>query len=76
MCALLRRPAVLSLVDNYEGLVAARTLTLNEEFRAKLGWLVGNIYSRVATRDWEKQAINTLINTVLTEACGGKNMIG
>lgn len=70
MCALLRRPAVLSLVANYESLVGARTLTLNDEFRAKLGWLVGSIYSRVATRDWEKQAIKTLINTVLTEACG------
>jgi len=27
-------------------------MSLTEIFRAKLGWLVGNMYSRVGTEDW------------------------
>ena len=38
--------------DNYEICTNARFGQLTEIFRAKLGWLVGHIYSRVATPDW------------------------
>jgi len=37
----------------------ARILRLSEEFSIKLGWLIGNMYSRVGTKDW--------VPTVLTE---------
>jgi hypothetical protein len=38
--------------EHYEKCLAARVLSLKPEFQAKLGWLVGNLYSRVATKDW------------------------
>lgn len=38
--------------DHYDKLVASRMGRLNAEFRAKLGWLLGNLYNRPATPDW------------------------
>lgn len=38
--------------DHYPMLQDARVGRLSEEFRAKLGWLLGNLYARPATRDW------------------------
>jgi len=38
---------------HYEKCLSAKVLELSDEFKAKLGWLVGNIYSRVGTTDWE-----------------------
>lgn len=38
---------------HYGQCLAAKVLELSDEFKAKLGWLVGNIYSRVGTTDWE-----------------------
>lgn len=38
--------------EHYDMCQEARFGQLEEIFRAKLGWLVGNIYSRVATPDW------------------------
>ena len=38
--------------DNYQTCKEARFARLQEIFGAKLGWLVGNMYSRVATPDW------------------------
>lgn len=38
--------------EHYETLRLARVGRLNSEFRAKLGWLLGNLYARPATRDW------------------------
>jgi endonuclease III-like uncharacterized protein len=42
-------------------------LELNENFQAKLGWLVGNLYSRVGTVDWvpnniDQPAFNKMVN--------------
>lgn len=34
-------------------LLAAKCGQLDSNFRSKLGWLLGNIYSRVGTRDWD-----------------------
>jgi hypothetical protein len=41
--------------DHYEILKAARVGRLDSEFRNKLGWLTGNLYSRIDTRDWADQ---------------------
>ncbi len=39
----------------YDVLQKARKGRLKPEFQAKLGWLVGNLYSRVGTADWADQ---------------------
>lgn len=41
--------------EHYELLRAARRGTLSHEFRSKLGWLKGNLYSRVDTTDWTEE---------------------
>jgi hypothetical protein len=38
--------------DHYNLLLSARTGRLRAEFQAKLGWLLGNLFARPATRDW------------------------
>ncbi len=50
--ALLRVTVSLRAKDHYETIQRARCRRLGSEFRSKLGWLVGNIYSRVGTPDW------------------------
>jgi hypothetical protein len=37
---------------HYEEILSARRGGLRDTFQAKLGWLVGNLYSRVGTPDW------------------------
>lgn len=51
-CAFLRLHIALRTADAYDILREARCVSLNSSFQAKLGWLVGNIYSRVGTDDW------------------------
>jgi hypothetical protein len=51
-CAFLRLSISLKSELHYNTLFAARVLSLNEVFQAKLGWLVGNMYSRVGTDEW------------------------
>jgi hypothetical protein len=46
------RVTVALLDTHYEALVKARTGRLTSEFRGKFGWLLGNLYSRAAARDW------------------------
>lgn len=41
--------------EHYDLLVKSRVLGLAPSYAAKLGWLVGNLYSRVPTPDWEDQ---------------------
>ncbi len=38
--------------QHYQTIVKARKGTLEVEFGSKLGWLVGNLYSRIGTPDW------------------------
>ena len=42
--------------SHYEVLRQARRGRLNNQFASKLGWLVGNLYARVATPDWRDAA--------------------
>lgn len=44
--------------EHYQACLTERFGQLNEIFRAKLGWLVGDIYSRVATPDWVPTRVN------------------
>lgn len=58
--------------QHYEVLQEARVGRVNDEYRAKLGWLLGNLYARPATRDWQerdggKQKLDELISQYLNE---------
>lgn len=72
-CAFLRLSISLKS-EHYDACLRARQVSLTESFRAKLGWLVGNLYSRVGTPDWVPTAIteeqfSNKIETVLNEHC-------
>ncbi|NQT51691.1 hypothetical protein HQ576_06565 [bacterium] len=51
--------------EHYETLTDARTGRLTEPFRCKLGWLTGNLFARVATRDWEDAKLTAKVNVLL-----------
>ena len=52
-CAFLALAITLKM-ENYEVCREAKIAQIQEVFRAKLGWLVGNMYSRVGTPDWDE----------------------
>ncbi len=51
-CAFLQLSIAVKASLHYETLVEAKVLQLKEAFQHKLGYLVGNMYSRVGTEDW------------------------
>ena len=81
MVASLKVSIALKSELHYEQCLSAKTLELSDEFKAKLGWLVGNIYSRVGTTDWESlltpQQRTTMLNEELCAHCviGSKEQI-
>lgn len=50
----LLRVTVTLRVEHYPVLRQARRGRLGAEFRDKLGWLIGNLYSRIGTQDWSE----------------------
>ncbi|MEN8204371.1 MAG: hypothetical protein ABFS24_00035 [Pseudomonadota bacterium] len=46
---------------HYQTCLDARILQLTSEFQAKLGWLVGEIYSRVGTTDWAPEKLESQV---------------
>jgi hypothetical protein len=71
LCALLRQSFPILARQNYDICLKARELSLSEGFRAKLGWTVGNIYSRVGTQDWvpdhiDEEDFEILVNKLAT----------
>jgi hypothetical protein len=48
------RIAIALHTTHYDKIREARRGRLRPEFQAKLGWLVGNLYSRVGTEDWSE----------------------
>lgn len=48
--------------------VDAKILQLTDTFQAKLGWLVGQMFSRVGTPDWEVEALNRKVRAVVSDA--------
>jgi hypothetical protein len=50
--AFLRLSIAIKADLHYKTCLDAKFLELTSEFKAKLGWLVGNMYSRVGTKDW------------------------
>ena len=53
MVAYLKVSIALKSDSHYEKCLRAKRIELADEFKAKIGWLVGNMYSRVGTTDWE-----------------------
>jgi hypothetical protein len=47
--------------EHYQTCFAARVLSVKDEFQAKVGWLVGQLYSRVGTRDWPSTEMRTKV---------------
>lgn len=52
MTAFLALSVTLKSNEHYSKCIQARIGQLKPVFQAKLGWLVGNMYSRVGTEDW------------------------
>ncbi len=68
--AFLRVSIALKSELNYKICLENKVLELEENFQAKLGWLVGNLYSRVGTEDWvpntlDQPKFNKLVNDQL-----------
>jgi hypothetical protein len=53
---------------HFQTCLQAKILQLDATFQAKLGWLVGQMYSRVGTLDWEPSELRKKVNRVLQEA--------
>jgi hypothetical protein len=66
--ALLQVSVAVRARDHYDKLVRARSGRLKEEFRSKLGWLTGNLFSRVATEDMTKKLREQIANELLEPA--------
>lgn len=58
--------------EHYEAVLKSRTGSLKPEFANKLGWLSGNLFSRIATPDWNEEAgvgtSDALVKRYLEEA--------
>ncbi len=53
--AVLRVAISVRATEHYDTLRKARVGRLSKEFQPKLGWMVGNLYSRVGVQDWKEQ---------------------
>jgi hypothetical protein len=58
LVAFLRVSIALKADQHYQRLLNGKILELKDDFKAKLGWLVGNLYSRVGTEDWVPNTAN------------------
>lgn len=59
MVAYLKVSIALKSELHYQTCLDAKILELTDEFKAKLGWLVGQMYSRVGTPDWQSENRNS-----------------
>jgi hypothetical protein len=74
--ALLRVSIAMRADEHYDTLIAARKGRLHPEFANKLGWLCGNLYSRVGIKDWneteEDQKIAIKIKKAMLDDTDGR----
>lgn len=59
--------------EHYESCLNARVLQLADNFQAKLGWLVGQLYSRVGTPDWPEGQLENKISEKLKDTAAWVN---
>lgn len=62
MCAILALPISFK-PEHYEKLRAAKLAGITDVFQAKLGWLLGQMYSRVGTPDFEPATLSQKVKT-------------
>jgi len=68
-CAFLRLSIALRTDIHYDTLLEAKIIQLKESFQHKLGYLVGNCYSRVGTEDWSPKNATTKIFSEKVNEC-------
>lgn len=61
------RVSIAVRAEHYHLLCHARRGRLVSEFQMKLGWLTGNLYSRVATPDWPETTGKNLVDEILRD---------
>jgi hypothetical protein len=65
MCAMLALPISFK-AEHYSTLLEAKILGVEDAFQAKLGWLLGQLYSRVGTRDIDAEDMSTKVGKVIS----------
>ena len=65
--AYLRLSIALKAEKHYDSCVKSKRVELKEEFKAKLGSHLGQMYSRVGTRDWDIKALQEKLNAIINE---------
>ena len=76
MVAYLKVSIALKSEKHYKELLNAKVLELSDEFKAKLGWLVGNMYSRVGTTDWESKVSESVRKQMIDDDIKSHCIIG
>jgi hypothetical protein len=54
-------------VQHYDLLLKAKIAQVKDTFQAKLGWLIGHMYGRVGTTEWDKEHPDRPVKTVSKE---------
>jgi hypothetical protein len=60
-CCVVLALAVTLRAQHYDTLLEAKRAQLKDTFQAKLGWLIGNMYSRVGTTEWDNEYPDNLL---------------
>jgi hypothetical protein len=63
-CAFLRLAVPIKSSEHYDTCVKARIRQLDPAFQAKLGWLLGDLFSRVGTEDWDDETLKGMVNKI------------
>jgi hypothetical protein len=67
-CAFLRLSIPIKTELHYQTCLDAKILQLTDAFQAKLGSLVGQLYSRVGTKDWAPSALEEKVKHLVNDA--------
>lgn len=67
MCALLSLPIAIK-AEHYAICFSSRVLSVEDAFQAKLGWLIGQLYSRVGTQDWPRADLTIKVADAIAKA--------
>ncbi len=66
-CACLNLSIAIKASEHYKKCLEAKIIELESSFQAKLGWLVGQQYSRVGTQDWPEGDLPAKINSAIKD---------
>lgn len=68
MVALLNLSISIKADQHMKACLGAKILQLDDTFQAKLGWLIGQLYSRVGTEDWDSQKLKKKVGAILQDS--------